>query len=358
MSALRLAGSVLGPVTPVPRGQDRGRRRATPRRRVVAAGVLLALAVSGCAGAPPSPQPDPEPAAPQPVLDQERTDYVLASVGSVLEQATATLDPTGLESRLEASALTIRTSQLAVAAATSSTERITLLPVTTQLRAVPTTQTWPRTLVAVTTQPDDLLPPSLLVIEQDSPRANYRLRSWARLFPRVEVPALADPTTGSASLAPDDASLLVPPLDAVARYVDVLNVGDASAFAAQFGTDTFRELIAQQSALQNQALAPAAGSQTMTFSSVPDTVRAVATVGGGALVVGELTALESRTAEAGATISPATDTERALTAGLSITNAVSFGYTDVVAMYVPPAGSAEPIRVLGVEHVATSAAVP
>src|SRR5690606_17323530 len=105
-------------------------------------------------------------------------------------------------------------------------------------------------------------------------------------------------------------------------------------------------------------LKAADGKQTMTFTAVPGAVEAVGTADGGAVVVGEMTVLEVRTAEEGAVLSPGTAIEKALARKLKVKNEMTISYTTVVALYVPPASAGGQVTVLGVEHVATAAGIP
>jgi hypothetical protein len=329
-------------------------RRAHLGAVAAAAGVVL---LAGCAAPLPTPEPDETPATPPPVLDEGQEAEVLAAVGAALEEAGAANDPALLEDRLTGPALAIRTSQLAVAKSRGNADLVTELPTDVQQVVVPTTQTWPRTSYAVSVQPESLQSPRLTVYEQAGPRDQYELWGWVRLFPSTTLPSFAAPTLGSEAVAPDDDSLLVSPADAVAQYADVLNVGSSSSFAGTFPDDPFRSLLAERAKLWNDALAPAAGSYSLTFTPNPDEQpRAVRTADGGALVVGAMTSAESMSAEEGAVVPPSTETEKALFGDTQASNVLKVGYVDVVAMYVPPADSDEQVRVLGTEHVATSIA--
>jgi hypothetical protein len=335
------------------------RTTARPHRARLAAVAAAAgmVLLAGCAAPVPTPQPEETPATPPPVLDETQQDDVLAAVGTTLEEAGAATDPELLEGRVTGPALAIRTSQLDVAKARGNADLVTELPTDVQQVVIPTTQTWPRTSYGVSVQPESLQPPRLSVYEQDGARDQYELWGWVRLFPSTTLPSFAAPTIGSEAVAPDDDSLLVTPTDAVAQYADVLNVGSSSSFAASFPDDSFRAQLAERAKVWNDALAPAAGKYTLTFTPDPDQpVRSVRTADGGALVVGTMTSAESMTAEDGAQVPPDTESVKALFGSAGTTNVLKVGYRDVVAIYVPPADSEEQMQVLGTEHVATSAA--
>lgn len=332
---------------------------ARPHHRVVAGvgGVLAAaLLLGGCAADLPTASPDPTASPPGPVLSEDQEADVLAAVSETLQAADAANDPAQLEPRVSGPALKIRSSQLQVAAARGNADFVTPLPTEVQQVVIPTTQTWPRTSYAVSVQPQDLQTPRLMALDQAAPRDVYRLWAWVQLLPGVTLPSFADPGIGSEAVAADDDSLLVTPQDAVAQYADVLTVGGGSSFAQTFADDAFRQTLASNADLQNQALQQASGSFTMQFSTTQDPVHAVRTADGGALVMGSLTSLETFTVEEGGKVAPQTETQKALFGSTEPTNVLKVGYDDVVALYVPPAGSTEQVRLLGYTHVATSTA--
>jgi hypothetical protein len=78
----------------------------------------------------------------------------------------------------------------------------------------------------------------------------------------------------------------------------------------------------------------------------------------GAIVVGGMTTASALTITGASLAVPpqfAAVSGGALPAGAVLRNSLSVAYTDVVAFYVPPAGAAAPIQVLGGEHTFTSA---
>ncbi|MBE7702383.1 hypothetical protein H9623_19005 [Oerskovia sp. Sa1BUA8] len=331
-------------------------RRSATRTAAVVGAVAGALLLAGCTSPLPAPDPDPTPSEAVPALTTDQMAEVRTAVGTALEQAGATNDASQLSSRLAGPALSLRTSQLAVAAARGDGSLITQLPTDVQQDIITTTDTWPRQAYAVTVQPEDLQSPRLLAYEQGTARDPYKLWAWVRLFPSATLPTFAGAAVGSEAVPMDDSSLLVTPADAVAQYADVLTLGTGSAFAASFAEDPLRAWVASNATLQMTELAKAEGTMTMTFTPMPDQARAVRTADGGAMVVAGLSALETRTVEAGGTIAPGSETEKAIFGSTPATNVLNVGYTTMVAMYIPPAGATTGIQVLGMENVATSVA--
>lgn len=328
-------------------------------RTAAALGVAVVLtALGACAPEIPTPEPPAAPAAPGPVLDEEQEAKILDAIGTTLAKTQEARSAKGLGERLTGPARAIRESELKVADRIDSDEYLTALPTEVVSTTSPVESQWPRTVVAISEQPE-LQTERLLVLEQADARSNYQLWGWVRLFPKVVLPAFASLEVGSQSVAPDAEGLLVTPQTAVDQYADVLTKKAKSKHADAFADDPFREQIAEISKLQNKALKAADGKQTMTFTPVPGAIEAVGTADGGAVVVGELKVLELRTAEKGAVLSPGTAIEKALLPKKTkVKNEMTISYTTVVALYVPPAAGGGQVSVLGVEHVATAAGIP
>ena len=330
----------------------------THRTALAASALALALGLAACAEPLPTPTPAATPVQAPPVLTPEQSAAILASIGETLATTDEARSDKGLKDRLSGPALAIRKVELAVAKATKKDDPLTKLPTTALSMTSPVEQAWPRAALVVSEQPE-LETERLLVLEQDEARDPWRLWSWVRLFPGVTLPRFAAATVGSGAVGADDDGYLVTASEALERYADVLSKPKKSKHLDLFADDPFRERVAQLSKLQNAALKPADGKQTMTFTAVPGALHAFATVDGGMLVVGELTALEDRVAEKGAKISPVDDVEKHLTKKLKVENSMALTYTTVVAIHVPADGSAATkLDVLGVEHAATKASIP
>lgn len=328
-------------------------RRATTA--LVAAATVLGLAA--CAEPLPTPEPPAAPVQAAPVLTEAQEAAILEAVGETLEVTTEARSSKGLGERLAGPALAIRKVELAVAKATDDDAALTNLPTSALAATTPVAQDWPRTALVVSEQPE-LETERLLVLDQSEPRAAWKLWAWVRLFPGVTLPQFAAAATGSAEVAPDAEGYLLTPEEALEAYADVLTSPKKSDHLEQVADDVFRTRVAELSKLQNTALKPADGKQTMTFTVVPGELHAIATVDGGVLVVGELTALEDRVAEEGAKISPVDDVEKHLTRKLDVENSMALTYTTVVAIHVPAAGAGDTVTAVGVEHVATKASIP
>ena len=255
------------------------------------------------------------------------------------------------EPRVFGPAAAIRAAEYLLAAA-GDEDAVTQIPPAAQTLVVPTTDPWPRALMVVTESPDDLQAPLLLTLVQTGPRDQYRLWSWARLFPGVEMPPTAQPEIGSVPVEEDAEMLTVPPTDVLVRYIDVLTNGDASEHAGEFLPDDLREAVANNRAAWT-TLVGSNGSLTETYAAADVGPFAIATADGGAIVVGVVqTVTTIGLSNATLTIS---DQTAALVGGTTLHSNLVLTWDSVVVFVVPPEGSAEPVQVLGAEHALVQA---
>jgi hypothetical protein len=308
--------------------------------------MLTTAVLAACTPPLPTPTPRAEPAAAQPAVSVEQVDDVLAYLATTLEDADAVQQADLLTPRVNGPALTIRQAEYVLRTA-GDAEAITPIPAAAQTIVAPTTQEWPRTVMVITEPPADLQAPLLLTLVQDSPREQYRLWAWARLFPGVEVPATAQPQVGSAPVEATADTLAVAPADVIAQYVDVLTNGAASAHAAAFTEDPMRAGIA---ALRDALTAGVVdkGTVTETYQAYDGGPYAIATADGGAIVVGAVQTLSTITlTDSTLTIG---DQTAAFLGKTTVGSNLAISWLSVVAFAVPPAGSTDPITVRGAGH--------
>lgn len=333
------------------------------KAKAVLAAALAGGLLAGCA-VDPLPVLQAEPVTGQPVLTQDQTFTVLDDVSAALAAATTSRNPELLTQRLTGPALTVRTSQLEVAATRDDNEQITVIPDTFQQIIVPTTETWPRTMFAITAS-EQLQLPRLLALVQDSAREPYRLWGWVQLQPGVIMPAFDDPRIGSEEVPPDngEGTLVMSPAEAIRQYADLLVNQDGSAYANNFqplADDQLRFHLAGWRAAQETALQGERIEGTYAFAAEPAegvSVKAVRSYDGGAMVMGEIHTFERLEAMEGAVLAPQTMTAQALLYGQEFTNILTASYVDIIALYIPPAGSGQVVTLLGYSHIQTGASV-
>ena len=320
------------------------------RLRGLSAALVLTAALAACSAPLPTPEPEALPASAPVALGAAQVSRILGEVTSALSAADEATSGDDLAPRITGTAAEIRTAQYVQAAAGES-DALTEIPATPQTVIAPATDTWPRTMMVVTTAPEDLRAPLLLTLVQQDARAPYTLVSWARLFPGTQMPATAQPEIGSDPVAIDSTATAVSPADVLSRYIDVLTNGDDSEFAATFAEDPLRDRIAQQREGWTTAVGEQ-GSIDETYEVLGDTPYALATADGGAVVVGSLRTVTT------IELVDSTLTVGAQTAALlgkdKVSESLTITWDSVVAFAVPPAGSDEPITVLGGEHAPVS----
>ncbi|MCA5893778.1 hypothetical protein LEP48_10505 [Isoptericola sp. NEAU-Y5] len=335
--------------------------RRTVRRplAVVSAAVVSSALLAGCAEEIPAPQAG-EPFS-GPVLTEEQDVAIIEAVSATLDKADKSRTSADLKARVTGPALEVRKSQLKVAKANDSNEFVTAIPNNSQQMIIPTTNTWPRTSFSITERLENMETPRLVVFEQDTARKPYKMWAWVQLVPGINMPHFADTRIGSEPLAPDDGELLVAsPADALAQYADIVSLGTKkSSFADTFDLPDADLVARVQGDAKNVRATPgfddADGKYTVEFTAREDDVRVVRTADGGALVVGVLDGKSKLTTEEGAEVQAYSKTQETLLGDADPTNKLVVGYTDTVALYVPPKDSGEKVRSLGYSHVATSA---
>lgn len=330
-----------------------GRRARRGAAGLVAATCVVAL-VAGCGAPLPAPAPAPVGAVPPPVLGPAQTERVLTSLGEVLAAADESRDAGDLDARVFGPARAIRKAEYVWQAATDGERTPTSLPTEEQAVITPESDTWPRTQLVVTEQPDDLQAPRILVLHQANPRAQYRLWGWARLLPGAQMPLTAATEEGSPVLADDDDTLLVPPGEVGARYADVLSKGDESEHAGTFAADGFREAV-QEAKAATQGAVDEAGTLTETYTPADGPVVALGTVDGGALVVQGMSTTSTVTLTVDGGTIPIEPFYAELAGATEASTSFTRKFTDVLVMYVPPAGSDAQVQVLAAEHAVTDA---
>jgi hypothetical protein len=331
---------------------------STSRRRgpilgavLLTAGVLLA----GCAEEPaPELTPEPAPEFAPPAVSEERAQEILDQVEEQVSAADTSGDVEQMRARVTSPAIDFRQTQYALQTATGGAELP--LPLTTEsdVLVVTATDSWPRSVLAVSEPVADSTVRHYYGLVQENPRAAYQLVSWSRLLPGVPTPTFATAEIGSAPIADDQAELAMPPADALARLADVM-ANPASEFAGDFADDPYRTFLNAEVDGLRQGVAVAGELSTSATSAGPDF--AIATADGGALVMGtvEITQTLRKTVE-GSTL-PLPDSWAVLDAPGPVEAAASATYRHLVTVYVPPASSPDAqLQFLGVERVLASVA--
>lgn len=329
------------------------------RASVAAATLATAGLLAGCAEE--LPVPDPEPGSIGAVVTQEQEKTIISRVAASIETAVEEKDVKGLDARMAGPAKKVRASQIEVAKKLDSDDHVTELLMTMQSITLPSDPEWPRTSLTVSTPPGDSTPPTLYTFQQADARSDYKLWGWADLLPGLTLPHFASTDAGAEEVAADDdKTLAVSPAKAISMYASVLSDDKDSEFADAVQDDDFRDFLRKQESAQTKADGWKESEGKYSFSAKADEkagVQGMRTVDGGAIVMGVVNSTQLIKLQDKAEAPPSSGfvTQKTLFGDKDVTNVLRTKYLDMVALYVPPAGSEDPLYLVGFEHVAVDA---
>ncbi|WP_413319501.1 hypothetical protein AA0Z99_03510 [Agrococcus sp. 1P02AA] len=230
-------------------GEPKAERRIHRTRRrfgIVALPVLASIALTGCG---PQYWPSPEPsetaatptpstleeALPQVALTENQFARVLDDTREVVAAADAELSEETAARRVAGPALDARATNYEVRSQNDELPALQgIADGEVQLLLPQQTEAWPRTAMAVVAWQDGAQAQSALVFQQVDARSDYRLVYQMTLASGVQLPAVASPTIGAASLPLDTPLLARRPSEITFAYADMLLNGDDSRFSSWF----------------------------------------------------------------------------------------------------------------------------
>jgi hypothetical protein len=333
------------------------------RISLIAAAVVTALVGGTAAGAQAAETPSPSgsattgsgsataspagvAAAPAvPVLVDAQLKRILDQVAGAVTAGDAARDASKLAPRVDGTELQVRTQNYKIRSQVATHEARMPVRSSKLLGSVISTQrTWPRTVIALT-QGDGNVVPQVLTLVQASPRENYKLKSTSPLQPGTSFPAI--PLGGTAQLAAGDKTgLQYSGTEAMAALGDRLTKAD-SAFKDKLVEGTNSPYIAD--VLDYQASTVKSGTNgdfTFTHTPSPADTAVFRTSDGGAVVVGKLDFnFTSKPKADGDTLT--VDKAAAVLAGGDSTKVgLVQTFSESVAIYIPPAGSTAPMKLV------------
>lgn len=356
------------PRTPRPSRKDieqkvRG-RRAAGRAMIAVPVVLGALVLSSCSAVPrPQTTPEPTPTAaapdapqlPPPAASARQIERIVARAIDVAAEADEARDAELLATRFAGPALTLRQVTYAILAEDSSLEnQATIIPQgAVKLMLPQQTAEWPRTILAIVQdETDATVPPATLVLVQNSPRENYKVRYAVNLEPGITFPEVAPASLGTARLGADSAVLRMAPTLLAMAYADIMANDIESQVYLDFEVegDSLRPTVGKADRARRAAELPTTAA--MTFSERPgnEPPIALSTIDSGAVVAVEL--LDSTLVapvEEGAAVNTA-GLVKALSGVAMTTSGISTTHQIQLLLYVPAADSEGKIILLGWTH--------
>lgn len=303
---------------------------------LVSAGMLVSLAA--CEGQVPQATSSQSSEQSSPDLTTTQEQAIRNKILDAIDAADAAQSADGL-------------SELTIAKATGSMPAKATIPRKITQTVIPVNDGWPRTVFTITTTTDDQQSKRLLVLTQDSARDNYKLWGVARLFQGAKLPKFEVPKLGSEMGTAKDAKLVATPAEAVSEYCDLLNKGDASAYKKKIADDMFRSDLEKLSATVQQGMEANKGTQQQVFTVPKDQIKIMRSAAdGGDLVVARIDSTWTRQAGEGRESLPASDEEKALFGNGKATSTMKVTYVNVVALWIPAAGSNQQIVAVGAER--------
>ncbi|MDQ1059277.1 hypothetical protein QFZ23_003178 [Arthrobacter globiformis] len=336
-----------------------GERPSSARLSVVVAATTAAVLAGGAAAAQASTSSAPAStsaasttsasAAPEaggtPVVLDAQFRRILEQVASATDAGDAAKDAKKLAARVAGTELEVRTQNYKIRSRVASYDARMPVRSTKLLTTVVTDKReWPRSVLAVT-QGEGNVVPQLLTLVQNSPRENYKLVGTSPLQPGTTFPAIA--RGGTESLAAGDKSgLLYSGQEALSGLADRLTKSN-STFKSKLVEGESSPYIADTLSYQADIVKDGVdGKFAFTHKVVPENTVVFRTEDGGALVLGRLTFNFDGTPKAeGDKLSIGNDAA-VLAGGKETTTGMVLKFAESVAVYVPPAASKDPMKLV------------
>jgi hypothetical protein len=321
-------------------------RRASRLKFVALASMSLVLTSCVAEYENPTLSPNPLPVADTltPVMTKSQLERILLDVDGILSEADANLDRESLEVRVDGPALQMRRFAYNLARRTEDPANIpaplNFSPI--QLFLPSATDAWPRSIMVVTGEQEL----QLLVLQQKTPRDQYKLFHYIDLLPGSNFPEVAAETVGANAIKVDNRFLFASPLLLPDLVGELLNDGPEAPASALLDPDN--EYIRDVSAVQ-RGLAETLTNATLTFDHTLGDFSLVmlATADGGALaaifMIDTYTIIPNEPGDAVAI----TGDEAALLGSSGSASGIETRYGSMLLFHIPAAGSDNLITLLG-----------
>lgn len=285
-----------------------------------------------------------------PVLDEARIRRVVDGVQKVIDEADSTGDASILADRLVDGALSMRSAQMARAEKTKT--EFPPLQIEINVASATMANAWPRVLLVGGSASTDA-PADVYLFTQANAQSDYMLANWAPVLGGNSVRGVAV-EAGSEALSPAASGFLMEPAKVLETYVKFLNEPDneeAEVFDDKTFVAGYRKSLSDLSASVQAAGNVSAKAQVGDFP-----VLAVTLTTGEALVAGTFTYTHTYTRTvAGSTMSVG-GTVASYLDDPSVKGTVTATYVVNMFFTLPPAGSSDPVRVVGAERAITKVA--
>jgi len=323
---------------------------------VAPVGLITLSLLAGCSSTTPTDTASPKSKFEQVnvVLTDPQLQRIVRDVAGTVKEADNTRDSTLLLTRADGPALEVRKVQYLLQVKSKKIPRLTGIisnPITVALpMQLPDINLgWqPRTLMVVTKSASSTKAPQMLVMQQATPRENYKLWYVVDLMP-TEFPSVAAENVGALSVDPNNDYLVSPVKSIPFKYGDVLNKGDLSKYAPEFDltADQYYAAISQSQADQKETLKKAKVAVKFQHTLGNPNIIGMLTLGAGGLVAMSMNDISIIKPTVRTSAVSVTQLDQKLLLGApGSSTGIKVIYENMLLFYVP-AGTTEKMRLIG-----------
>lgn len=337
----------------------RGRRakgRSGKRRYLAAPTVIISLSLLAGCSSPAAELEGPKYELVTVVVTEAQLQRIVADVATTVKDADASRDEKALVNRVAGSALQIRKIQYLLQSKSRKIPKLPPIianPITVALpMELPTPGVaWqPRTLMVVTKSDSTTSAPQMLVLQQKTPRENYKLWYLIDLLPDKNFPNVAAQAIGALPVNKDDSFLVTSLTSIPFKYGDTLNKGTDSKYAVEFdlASDEFYAELSESQIQQKDEVEKVGSKIKFEHSLGNQNIIGLQTVERGGLIA--LTMNDTSTIRPkanGAAVSVKALDQKTLLGSLGSSTGLKIVYSNMLLFYVPESGSNEKIRLVG-----------
>jgi hypothetical protein len=320
-------------------------------------GILSLSLLAGCsAPTPTTEETKPKYDSVNVVVTEAQLQRIVSDVATTVKDADSTRDQKALVTRVAGPALQIRKVQYLLQ---SKSKKIPKLP---EIIANPITVAlpmelpdralgWqPRSLMVVTKSDSTTTSPQMLVLQQSTPRENYKLWYLVDLLPAADFPKVAAQATGALAVEADTAYLVTKLQSLPFKYGNVINKGVGSKYASEFNltSDEFYASLSESQIQQREDVEKVSATIQFQHTLGNKNILGLLTVESGGLVAISMNDTSIiRPKVSGAAVSVTQLDQKTLLNAPGSATGLKIVYGNMLLFYVPVVGSEEKIRLVG-----------
>jgi hypothetical protein len=324
-------------------------------------GLAVSVSVSGCttigvnvASSSPTPTLNAAKLAP-PVVTEKQAKKIISRIGSAVAAGDARHKVNLLLARVDGPALAARASHYTLEAASSKVKPLKGLNLDKFSLILPAaSHEWPRTVMAVVSGAAKTDLPTMLVLQQQSPRSQYKLWYAIGMLPKVQTPEVPVTSIGAIPVGPSSVFLKLSPQSLPNAFGDLIDKGQTSIGAPLFDVtnDEFYKQVALSLANQQGNLNN--GVIKVTHDLGNPNVLSLSTANSGALVAVYLSDTYVIKPSKATQAVQVTGDEKLMLGAAGSTAGIRSVYGTMLLFYVPAISSNDKIITLGATQVLIS----